>query len=190
MAWNPPGDSCIRPINHRYPTTVNVPVLVHVLVPDSHDVSVSKTLRSSKSGVGRTSFCGRGFSPDTRLPLSKCLLYTGPGATHQPLRGTEMRVRNPTHRTKMTDTSGRPYFLWDLDITLEDFENRLRDPDPEVRAYLTGKLMRQARPDDVFEFVGLREINDLWPLLRRYLGRTRPFWEWVREASRRRRDVA
>ena len=89
----------------------------------------------------------------------------------------------------MTDASGYPYFLWDLEMTLEDFETRLRDSEPEVRAYLTGKLMRQARPDDVFEFVGLSEIDDLWPLLERYLGRTRPFWEWVRETSRRRRDA-
>lgn len=31
----------------------------------------------------------------------------------------------------------------------------LRDPDPDVRAYLVGKLMRQAKPDDVFLFVRL-----------------------------------
>jgi len=100
-----------------------------------------------------------------------------------------MQVRNPTPMERMVDASGRPYFLWDMDMTLEEFVARLRGPDPEARAYLTGKLMRQARPDDVFEFVGLREINDLWPLLQRYLGKTRPFWEWVLETSRRRRDV-
>ena len=101
-----------------------------------------------------------------------------------------MRIRNPTPRAKMIDDAGRPYFLWDTDMTLEEFELRMRDSDPEVRAFLTGKLMRQARPDDVFEFVGLQEIMDLWPLLERYLGKTRPFWTWIRETSLRRRDVA
>jgi hypothetical protein len=35
---------------------------------------------------------------------------------------------------------------------LEEFRERLRDPDPAVRAYYLGKLMRQAKPDDVFTF--------------------------------------
>jgi hypothetical protein len=44
---------------------------------------------------------------------------------------------------------------------------RLADPDPEVRAYYLGKLMRQAKPDDVFTFVTLREIKALFPLAAR-----------------------
>jgi hypothetical protein len=31
---------------------------------------------------------------------------------------------------------GRPYFLWDCGLTLEEFRERLESPDPEVRAYL------------------------------------------------------
>ena len=37
-------------------------------------------------------------------------------------------------------------------MTLEEFQEGLRNADPDVRAYLVGKLMRQAKPDDVFEF--------------------------------------
>jgi hypothetical protein len=71
--------------------------------------------------------------------------------------------------------------LWGDDITLEAFRSRLVDPDPEVRAYYLGKLMWQAKPDDVFAFATLREIRELFPLLvrYRYLGRTRDFWIWV-----------
>ncbi|MBL8113345.1 MAG: hypothetical protein JNK60_10700 [Acidobacteria bacterium] len=66
-------------------------------------------------------------------------------------------------------------------MTLDEFERQLVDPDPEVRAYFTGKLMRQAKPDDVFTFVKLATIRELWPSLERYLGDKRPFWTWLLE---------
>jgi hypothetical protein len=56
---------------------------------------------------------------------------------------------------------------------------RARDPDIELCAYLVGKLMRQAKPDDVFAFVSVEEMVELWPRLERYLGRSRPFWTWL-----------
>lgn len=92
-----------------------------------------------------------------------------------------MSVLNITPRERMIDADGRPYFLWDSELTLDGFEALLRDPDPEVRAYNLGRLMRQARPDDVFAFASLREIRAAWPLLERYLGRTRTFWAWLLE---------
>lgn len=88
-------------------------------------------------------------------------------------------VLNPTPRDVMLDAQGRPYFLWDCDMTLERFVGLLEHPDPELRAYLVGKLMRQAKPDDVFEFVTPRTIEELWPKLNRYLGETREFWTWI-----------
>ena len=80
---------------------------------------------------------------------------------------------------RLTDRRNRPYFLWDCDLTLDEFRAGLADSDPEVRAYLVGKLMRQAKPDDVFLFVGPRDIRALWPSLARYLGRSRAFWTWL-----------
>ncbi len=85
----------------------------------------------------------------------------------------------PTPPDRMVDAKGRPYFLWDEDLTIVGFRARLGDPDPEVRAYNVGKLMRQAKPDDVFTFVTLREIKALFPLVVRYLGRSREFWIWL-----------
>ena len=61
-----------------------------------------------------------------------------------------MRVLNPTAREKMTDPRGRPYFLWDMDISLDRFEEMLGQSDEATWCYLVGKLMRQAKPDDVF----------------------------------------
>lgn len=92
-----------------------------------------------------------------------------------------MSVLAPTPAERLIDARGRPYFLWDDDMTLDLFRARLRDPDPEVRAYFLGKLMRQAKPDDVFSFVTIPEIEAQLPLVERYLGKTREFWIWLLE---------
>jgi hypothetical protein len=76
-----------------------------------------------------------------------------------------MSLLAPTPPDRLIDAKGRPYLLWDEDLTIDAFRVRLRDPDPEVRAYYLGKLMREARPDDVFTFVTLAEITELFPLV-------------------------
>ena len=90
-----------------------------------------------------------------------------------------MSALNRWSREKMVDARGRPYFLWDVDMTLERFEELLRDPDEATRVAALGKLMRQARPDDVFTFVKASEIRAAWPHLEGHLGKTREFWEWL-----------
>ena len=69
--------------------------------------------------------------------------------------------------------------MWDIDMSVATVRQCLRRPDPVVRAYYVGKLMRQAKPDDVFSFVTVAEIRRLWPQVTPYLGQTRPFWEWL-----------
>jgi hypothetical protein len=89
---------------------------------------------------------------------------------------------NQTPAERLVDRQGRPYFLWDCDLDLPAFRDRLRDPDSRVRAYFLGKLLRQARPDDVFLFVAPQEIHDAWPDLEPHLGRRRRFWTWLLHA--------
>lgn len=86
---------------------------------------------------------------------------------------------NPTPQARLLDPQGRPYFLWDCDLRDDTFRELLRDPDPQVRAALVGKLMRQAKPDDVFQYVTEREVRALWTLVTPYLGQTRAFWTWI-----------
>ena len=66
-------------------------------------------------------------------------------------------------------------------MTLERFETLLREGDAEQRTHLIAKLMRQAKPDDVFEFVTLSQIEAIWPTLRLKLGKTHAFWTWWME---------
>jgi len=97
-------------------------------------------------------------------------------------------ILNPTPPEWMVDGQGRPYFLWDMEMTIERFREQLAGPDPEVRAYLTAKLMRQAKPDDVFEFVTVAQIRADWPRIEPFLGKSRPFWTWLLAAWAEDRD--
>lgn len=92
-----------------------------------------------------------------------------------------MSVLAPTPAARLLDSRGRPYFLWDEDMTADELRARLTDADPEVRAYFLGKVMRQAKPDDVFSFVSLRDIVEQFSMVERYLGNSRDFWHWLIE---------
>jgi hypothetical protein len=103
---------------------------------------------------------------------------------------TLLGMLNPTAPEALTDPQGRPYFLWDCDLTAAQFKERLQDPNPDVRAYFAAKLMRQAKPDDVFQFVTLATVRELWPRLSRFLGHSRPFWTWILDAWNRPPDAS
>ncbi len=78
----------------------------------------------------------------------------------------------------------RPYFLWDVDVTEAELRQRLRDPDPRIRAQWQGHLLREARPDEVWAYMTLDEVVRDWELLRRHLGRKRRLWEFLLEGWR------
>lgn len=95
-------------------------------------------------------------------------------------------VLAPTPAERLIDPQGRPYFLWDVELTLAQFKEQLAEGDLPVRAYLVGKMMRQAKPDDALQFVSPQDIADLWLLLERYLGSSRNFWTWLLKEWERR----
>lgn len=86
---------------------------------------------------------------------------------------------NPTPISQRLDAQGRPYFLWDLDWTDERFRQELRAADDATRVELIAKLMRQAKPDDVFEYVSAAEVLRLWDAIVPRLGKQRDFWVWL-----------
>lgn len=86
---------------------------------------------------------------------------------------------NPTPPERLTDLEGRPYFLWDCDMTLDGLRRALQSSEPVARAYLVAKLMRQAKPDDVLSLVSVEEIVKLWDRVEVRLGTARPFWSWL-----------
>jgi hypothetical protein len=90
----------------------------------------------------------------------------------------------PTPVSTLCDERGRPYFLWDTDVTLAQLREHLAAPDDDRRAYWLAKLMRQAKPDDAIVLAGVAEIRRLWPRVERSLGHQREFWAWYVEWAR------
>jgi hypothetical protein len=39
--------------------------------------------------------------------------------------------------------------------------------------------MRQAKPDDVFQYTTEAQIREDWPKILPHLGQSRPFWVWL-----------
>jgi hypothetical protein len=85
----------------------------------------------------------------------------------------------PTPVDRLTDARGRLTFLWDVDVTWAELEENLKDPDPVVRGYWLGKLLRQAKPDDVPRFVAIADLRRDWDSYERFLGTSRPMWAWL-----------
>ncbi|MBI4700465.1 MAG: hypothetical protein HY744_04740 [Deltaproteobacteria bacterium] len=78
----------------------------------------------------------------------------------------------------------RPYFLWDEDISGDELRAILQGADEHERLRLLGKMLREARDLDVWQFVTPRHVAEALPLLGRRLGRRRAFWEFLIEGWR------
>lgn len=80
----------------------------------------------------------------------------------------------------LTNPDGRPYFLWDEDLSVADLRAALQPGrSDEVRLRLLGKLLREARDVDVWQFVSPQDVAAALPVLGRRLGRRRSFWEFL-----------
>jgi hypothetical protein len=72
-----------------------------------------------------------------------------------------------------------PYFLWDRDMTVAQLRGALAVPGACDREALLAHLLREARPDEVWEFVSPHVVAAEWPRLAPRLGRRRAFWAWL-----------
>jgi hypothetical protein len=80
----------------------------------------------------------------------------------------------------LSDSAGRPYFLWDEDVSLAELRSALAGARGEAeRLRLLGKLLREARDQDVWSFVTPSEVAEALPKLGRRLGRRGPFWKFL-----------
>ena len=90
-----------------------------------------------------------------------------------------MRAPLPPTSARLYDDAHRPYFLWWAEATVGDLRIALADPDPQVRAYWMGALLREANTRDVWLFVSPEMIRAHWGALQRHLGRSRPMWAYL-----------
>jgi hypothetical protein len=87
----------------------------------------------------------------------------------------------PPTSAALADDRTRPYFLWWTTATVRDLRRFLEDPDPDVRAYWLGALLREANTRDVWLFVTPGHIRASWDRLQRHLGRSREMWAYLLE---------
>jgi hypothetical protein len=84
----------------------------------------------------------------------------------------------------LTRADLRPYFFWDEDTSTGELRAALAGSDSAERLRLLGKLLREARDTDVWDFVSPEDVAHALPLLGHQLGRRRRFWEYVIESWR------
>ena len=86
--------------------------------------------------------------------------------------------------TDLSDPNAVPYFLWDQPMTVAELRERLRTLSTVERDRLLGKVLREARDEDVWLFTTPAEVSKNWDALSPHLGRRRPFWEYILNAWR------
>jgi hypothetical protein len=84
----------------------------------------------------------------------------------------------------MTRGDLRPYFLWDEDLSIDELRARLAGADAFERDRLLGKLLREARDVDVWQFVTPARVAEALPRIGRRVGQRRKFWEFLIEGWR------
>lgn len=81
--------------------------------------------------------------------------------------------------TDLSDPAAIPYFLWDEPMTVAEFRRRLACASEPERHRLLGKLLREARDTEVWEFTTPEDVARRWNDLSRHLGRRKAFWEYL-----------
>ena len=77
-----------------------------------------------------------------------------------------------------------PYFFWDRRITVAELRDALAAPSDPEHLDLFAHLLREARPDEVWDYVSPAQVAAEWPLLASRLGRRRDFWAWLLDSWR------
>ena len=77
------------------------------------------------------------------------------------------------------DRTGRPDFLWDEPLTRDDLNKLLDGQDEEERLYYASKILREARFEEVWEYLSPTFVASNWERLRWRLGRKKGFWEFI-----------
>ena len=57
--------------------------------------------------------------------------------------------------TDLDDPNAQPYFIWDEEITVAELQRKVQSSDPHERALWMGRIMREARYQDVWRFLRL-----------------------------------
>ena len=81
--------------------------------------------------------------------------------------------------TELEDPEARPYFLWDVDLSVRELRGHLASEDAGTRALWIARVLREARYPDVWKFVTLDDVLTNWDRVQIHLGRKRDFWTFL-----------
>jgi len=79
----------------------------------------------------------------------------------------------------MKDEDSRPYFLWDEPLTIRQLREILRSGSEQERLAYMAKILREARCEDVWEFLSVDDLVRHWEQLAPRLVRRRAFLEFL-----------
>lgn len=86
-------------------------------------------------------------------------------------------MRGYTNRLGQEDSA--PYFLWNEDTSLSAFRSIIADQNEIDWAIYAGRLLREARVEDVWLFLTPSEVAKAWAEISPYLGHRRNFWKFL-----------
>jgi hypothetical protein len=81
--------------------------------------------------------------------------------------------------TDLDDANAQPYFVWDVPITYAELRRKLQSRDAGERALWMARVMREARYQDVWKLLKLKDVLEMLPRIEKHLGRMREFWRWL-----------
>jgi hypothetical protein len=77
------------------------------------------------------------------------------------------------------ELTDRLNFLWDEPLTRGDLKKLLDGGNEEERLYYAAKILREARFEEVWDYLSPMFLASHWEGLRRRLGRKKRFWEFI-----------
>ncbi|MCI0588990.1 MAG: hypothetical protein L0323_19380 [Planctomycetes bacterium] len=86
--------------------------------------------------------------------------------------------------TDLADPNTRPWFLWDEDVSVSELRAILGDEAHPRWVELAAKVIREARDDEVWDFLPLARVVARYAEIRPRLGRRRAFWDDLLEGWR------
>ncbi len=72
----------------------------------------------------------------------------------------------------------RPYFLWDYDLTEDQVRAILHGKNETEKIWLMSRILESARLEDVWKYVTLKEVKNVFPKLRLKVP-VREAWEYA-----------
>ena len=77
------------------------------------------------------------------------------------------------------DDTDRPDFLWDEPTTRFELKQILSGGNDEARLYYAAKILREARFEEVWEYLSPTFLAANWDGLQSRLGRKKQFWQFL-----------